>query len=224
MATAATIQAKIDRGYGLAARRLGIDTDAYRPAGAGNPLVIGNKFGTLKMAITNDPAYGYTKPGGYGSALEYGLIDGSTLRVGDYLTRADRRTGAGDGGTWFVASLGLHLQIVLIKCEAVVTVTRPGGQAPSDAYYGGPTVAGETAVLTGWPASVLMRGSASRGEVALPGDTPMTWHAVLLPYGGIAIRQDDVITTADTPPRRFTVSGVELTGMGWRLTAMTAFP
>lgn len=221
---AATLHARIDAGMGKAARRLGITATAYRPSGASNPIAGGNIVGTLPMAVSADPGYRYAKPDGYGGAVWFGLLDTSTLRVGDYLIRPDRRTGTNDGGTWFVAALQLHLPPILVACNQVMTVTRPGGQSASAGYYGGPTVAGETAVMTAWPGSILLRGQSKMSEVGLPGDAPLSIHDVLLPYGGVEIRPNDVITTAETPARRYTLSGVERTDLGWRCTALLAAP
>jgi len=221
---AATLHARIDAGMGKAARRLGITATAYRPAGATNPIVSGNIVGTLPMAVSADAKYSYGRANLYGQAIWYGLLDTSTLRVGDYLVRPDRRTGTEDGGTWFVAALQLHLPPVLVSCNAVMTLTRPGGQSAAAGYYGGVAVSGETALLTAWPGSILLRGQSKMSEVGLPGDTALSLHDVLLPFGGVELRPNDVITTAETPARRYTVSAVERTDLGWRLTALLAVP
>lgn len=218
---AATLHARIDSGMGKAALRLGIDASIYRPSGASNPIGAGTLIGTTKLAVTADPGFRYSRPA-EGGKPSYGLFDSAAVRIGDYLVRPDRRAGAGDGGTWFVAGLDLHQSPELVSCNVVMSIARPGGQAAGAGYYSGVTIAGETALMTAWPGSITLRGAGGRSEVGLPGDTALSWHNVLLPYGGVELRPGDVITTAEVPARRYTLSGVERAGGGWRMTALLA--
>jgi hypothetical protein len=49
----------------------------------------------------------YRKPNGYGRALWYGVFDGSSIQVGDYLI--------GPGGTFFVSTMQKLLPILVVE-------------------------------------------------------------------------------------------------------------
>jgi hypothetical protein len=110
-------------------------------------------------------------------------------------------------------------------------------------YMGDEPTAEEVPLMTGWPASVLATGRSVTGEVKLAGDVQMPWYDVLLPvFGNLAIGDSgggeigdssgDTLTDSsevlltqadilvDQTGRRFRVSSVELTPLGWRLHAI----
>jgi hypothetical protein len=100
-----------------------------------------------------------------------------------------------------------------------VTVFRPQQQAGVGAVgYGGNTAQNQTAIATGFPASVLINAKADNSSVKLPGDTRQAWWNLLLPPipGNIIIQDADVVT--DEIGNRYVVSAAELTDMGWRIT------
>lgn len=222
MVDAAMISDRIYRGYGKAAKRLGVETAVYRPSGVASPISEATAIALVKMAVTLDASFAYGRPELYGGAVHYGLLDCTGLAVGDYLVRPDSRQGSHDGATWFIAALGLHTQPVLVECNSIVNIARPSAPVASSGYYGGGVIADATSLATAWPASVMAMGRFA-GDVHLPGDQPLSRMRVLLPEFGVQILPNDLITTNDPIPRRFNVSNIELTDMGWRLLAQEAF-
>lgn len=208
---AATLQARIYAGYAKAALRIGQTADQHRATSASNPMAAGTKLRAI-MASFNAEDVGYKKPNKYGHPTWFGIFDGSLTQPGDYLT--------GAFGTFFIAAQQLHLPILCVQCNSVVTIKRPQQQAGVGALgYGGNTDAGETALMTGWPASVLQGGGGDRSDVGLPGDTKNPQWSVLLPaYGVVALRSGDIIT--DDIGKRMVISSAEKTDLGWRIVAM----
>ena len=154
----------------------------------------------------------YGKPNKYGKATWYALFDAKNAQVGDYFV--------GPAGTFFIATLQLLLPILVVECNRVVTVWRPQIETGADGEYGGNTVANETALMIGWPCSILQGTKGEKNESNLPGDTRSPWWTILLPYGGVQLLPNDIIT--DDLGIRYVVSSPELTDLGWRVTAMTA--
>ncbi len=206
----ATIQNRIYKGYGKAALRLGQVYSQYRPVGAGNPLAtVRSTFN----ASFNAEDMTYSRPNKYGKPTWFGLFDGTQTKVSDYLV--------GPGGTFFIAAQQLTLPILCVECNRTITVLRPQQQSGIGAQgYGGDTYANETVLMQSWPASVLQGSKGEKSETALPGDVRMAWAAILLPYAGVTLRSDDIVT--DDLARRFVISSAELTDLGWRITAMQA--
>jgi hypothetical protein len=212
---AATIQDRIYRGYGKAAQRIGFAHDVFRATTANDPTDPARKIATIKAAF-DAATYSFTRPNKYGTALWNGLFDGRTTQVGDYLT--------GPGGTYFVAAQQ-HLEPILaVECNRTIAVHRPQQQTGVGALpYGGNDATTETALASGWPASVLQ---GTKGEVSgarLPGDVRSPWWLILVPaIPGVTVNYADIIV--DEFSRRFVVSSAELTDLGWRLTASQAEP
>ena len=207
------LQQKIYGGYAQAASRIGPLCTLYRPASAANPLASANIVASLPASF-NAEDMAYRKPSGYGEALRYCLIDGTQTQAGDYLV--------GGGNTWFIAAQQLALPILAVACNRVLNLSRPQQlSGAGTAGYGGETAAGETVLMSGWPASVLQGGKGERSEAALPGDVRNPWWQILLPqWAGVTLRSGDIVS--DDISRRYVISSAELSGLGWRLTAVQA--
>lgn len=202
------LQSLVYYGYYQAALRIGLPFQQYRPTNAAAPL--GTAFATL-VASFNAKDMKYGKPSAYGSPLWYCLADGRVMQVGDYLIGAP--------GTFFIASMQPILPIQAVECNRVVTVYRPQQQtAVGAAPYGGNTADNQTAIATGFPASILINAKADKGVVSLPGDARSAWWNMLLPIipGGVTIEDADVVI--DDLENRYVISAAELTDMGWRIT------
>ncbi|KVC81389.1 hypothetical protein [Burkholderia ubonensis] len=209
----ATLQNRIYKGYGKAALRIGPIYSQYRPTSASNPIASGTLLGTLNASFNAmDMTYG--RPNVYGKALWYALVDGTQTKIGDYLINAAQ--------TFFIAAMQQTLPILAVECNRTLNVLRPFQQSGVGATgYGGDTAAGETPLMTGWPASVLQGTKGEKNEVNLPGDVRNPWWQILLPaFAGVTLRTADIIT--DDISRRYTISSAELTDLGWRCTAMQA--
>lgn len=208
---AATLQTKIYSGYGKAASRIGYITDVYRATTSDSPTATGNKIASI-YASFNAEDMTYKNPNKYGHPTWFGVFDGTLAKVGDILTNPQ-------DGTFFIAAMQQALPILLVQTNRTVSVLRPMQQTGIGAAgYNGDTVATETALMTGWPASVLMGTKGEKSMVNLPGDTRSPWWSILMPaVAGVQIRTSDILT--DDLNRRYIVSTAELTDLGWRMTA-----
>lgn len=209
---AAKLQGKIYSGYDKAARRIGYVVDQFRPSTAANPLSPANKLRSFNASF-NAEDMTYSKPNKYGSPRWYGLFDGRLTQVGDYLKSPQ-------DGTFFIAAQQTALPILCIDCNRTINVLRPQQETGIGAQpYGGDISTNETQIMTQWPASILQGTKGEKSESALPGDVRMAWWIILLPYwAGVVLRSDDIIT--DELNRRYVLSSVELSDLGWRCTGM----
>ena len=206
-----TVQDRISRGMGTAARHTGFFYDAYRPVGCSDPLKPENRFLRLPALFNaRDPRFG--KASSYGHPCRFGVFDSAYTRPGDYLV--------GPGGTFFIAAQEHLLPPLCVVTNATVSVARPVAAAvPGLGAYGGAIGAGgKTILVSGWPASLL--AARDGGTAILPSDgRPGVW-AILLPPGHDNIRTSDVLT--DDRNRTFVVATAEHTALGCRVTATQA--
>lgn len=204
------LQGKVYYGYAKSAKRIGLPFSQYRPATAMNPVSGPMLVGTI-LASFNAQDMKYSKPNTYGKAVWYCLADGRLMAVGDYFVGAP--------GTFFIASMQPLLPIQAVECNRVVTVYRPQQQAGVGAVgYGGNTQINQTAIITAFPASILINSKADKGPVNLPGDTRSAWWNLLLPPIPSTVVIEDADIVIDDLGNRYTVSAAELTDMGWRIT------
>jgi len=195
----ATLQAKVWSGQGKAAQRIGLPFDVYRPGNVlptdtTNPLAPYNKVTTLPANFTANG--GYTKPNTYGQATWQGMLDGTKVKVGDYLD--------GTPGTFFIAALQPLLPILAVGCNRIVSLTQ-GGSNP---------------IAVGWPASILVespRGNEPIEDIAGNPATPHWW--MLLPaVRGMTFDVADLVT--DDLFRNYFITSAEQTDLGWRISMM----
>ena len=206
---AAGIQRKINRGAGIAAKKLGQVCDLRRPFRAVQPITDEARMGRVMAHFDPDFRFQAQKPNLYGKPLWGVLLDRHATRVGDYLVAPS--------GTYFLAGLQPLLPTVAVECNRIVSVERPGvAMKPGVNAYAGRTDRTDTVLMAGWPASILLGGRAMAGRADLPGDVPDKGAVMLLPFWpGVVIRTSDRIT--DDLGRAFEVSGPELTDLGWRV-------
>jgi hypothetical protein len=204
------LQDRISRGLGAAARHIGASYDAYRPVGATDPLAPANRYLRLPAAFdAEDPSF--QRPSGYGRATWFGIFDSAYTQPGDYLR--------GPGGTFFVAAQQALLPSVCVLTNRVVSLSRPA--APTAAgvnSYGGILLTAATPLLTAWPASILIAGSGTPGD--LPGDASIPSWTMLLPETPVALRAADLVR--DDLGRTYVVGTAEYTALGWRILAKQA--
>lgn len=199
-------QAKVVRGYALAAQRLGTPHSIVRPSGPTDPMASPATGTTPAVFDANELKF--TKSRRRGEVTGTGLWDARITEPGDYLV-------ADDGTTWCVASQDPLLPMTAFRCDRVVSVHRPGPPplGVSDVYGGEEQLL--VPVMTAFPAGMASRGGGD-GGVGLPGDVPGGGSSVLLPrIEGADIRVSDVVV--DDLGRRWRVVGVELSPAGWRL-------
>jgi hypothetical protein len=111
-----------------------------------------------------------------------------------------------------------------------IAVHRPGAVATPGSSnvatlvtgYSGETIAAETVIYSGLPASIQYKDRDIRPTSPLPADTsrPGGWHVYIplsanVPNGGIT--ENDVVVDDTVPPRRYQVEAAYNNPLGWKL-------
>ena len=212
------LQDRISWGMSVAARTLGISTDAYRPSSAQSPVSSETRYLRLNAAFSATDGR-FSRPVGYGSALWHGIFDCAYTSPGDYLVQ--------DTDIWFVAAQQSLMPVLCVQTNRRITISRPA--APGKAginSYGGVSLADSTILISDWPASILGAASAGHPDADLPSDSSVPYWSVLLPAmsfagaPGILFRPSDLLV--DELGRTAIIAATELTDLGWRLTAKQA--
>lgn len=206
----ARIQALSYRGYGIAAKKIGLDYAVYRPAGANDPLSPTNQVGTQKASFApHGTNFQYGKPPRHGEVLFNGLFDATSIHVGDYFVSSV--------DTYLVLSLDQIQPPLCAKASRTMRFLRPqGADQPGLNPYGGNSADVEDEYMRGWPVSSEMAklGSALGG---LPGDAAPGAFEFLVPYAGVDIIAADI--AVDASGNRYVIGASERSGYGWRLRA-----
>ena len=147
-------------------------------------------------------------------SLVHGIFDAAYTRPGDYLVQ--------DGAVWFIASQDPLLPVLCVRCNRVVSFSRPVASNTTGVIeYGGITSAPTTSLLTAWPASVLGASGSGEPQADLPSDNTVPfWTVLLAAFPGVIVLPTDLMS--DDLGRNATVSAAELTELGWRLTVKQA--
>lgn len=199
------LQDRIARGLGTAARHIGTPHDVFRPRGAAHPLAPGNRVIRLGAAFNAGDGK-FRKPQLAAEPQWWGVFDTAYVRPGDYL--------CGEGGIFFVAALQPLLPVLCTRTNRRVGLARPGGAAlVGSNSYGGVQPATATALLTGWPASLLQQGRGQQGP--LPGDTRLAFWTVLLPRLPVAPKPGDLLE--DDLGQTYVLAAAEESDLGWQL-------
>ena len=225
----ATIQAHVWKGYAKSAEVLGSSYQFYRPAGhllledgdnllleGGGSLTLesqgfpGSSVLSLPVSLNaEDMKYG--KPNKYGKATWYALVDGTSLRVGDYFI--------GPQGTFFIAAMQPLLPILVVECNRTISIARPQAQSGKGVQpYSGMTTADETPFATNVPCSILQGTKGEKSEVNLPDDTRSPWWVMLFPASVGRVLPGDLVI--DDLGQRYVISSNEVSSLGYRVTAM----
>ena len=203
-----TLQDRISRGMGVAARRIGSVHEVFRPDGPAAPLVRDNRQLRLHASFSAEDAR-FGKPAGYGRATWWGVFDAAYTRPGDYLVGAH--------GTYFVAAQQPLLPVLCVRTNRSVSVGRAGAARSSDSYGGVQPRAAST-LIRHWPASVLGTSGGLAGVI--PGDGGVGTVTVLLPCLPVQLRTGDLVV--DDLDRTFVAGVVEESALGWRLVVRAA--
>jgi hypothetical protein len=205
------IQSRINRGYGIAARFLGALFDQYRPLDPMAPL--SNQIGSFLADFDINPAFTYAQPSKYGNAVYYGLFDATLVVPYDYLV--------GPTGTWFVAGMEPNKPVLCVSCNVTATFMRPTDVQGRRDFYGGDNRSEEGILAKDVPVSELQGTKGERGAANLPGDVRSSWAQFLAPQlPGFTPTPNDRVY--DSQGRAWTLSSIELTNLGWRMTAAIA--
>ena len=207
-----TIQARVYAGYAKAAQVIGLSFNLYRPLNAGSPL--GNLIGTLKAALDSTPSYSFKQPNEYGDPTWFALINDATTQAGDYMQNAS--------GIYFIAGKQFLLPVIVVECNRTVKITREQAVTAVGAVgYGGNQPSQEVDILGAggslWPASIQLGGRGNRGTGLPAGVKNTGWRVLLPPSVPVNILAGDIVT--DDLGKRYVIEGVELTDLGYRITA-----
>jgi hypothetical protein len=200
-------------GAGCAARRVGFLHDAYRPDGPEAPVDLAKRFLRLPVAFVL-PGGSLGAPSGFAVPFRQAWADWSYLRVGDYL--------AGPEGTVFVAAIEPPKPMLVVMTNSVVALSRPAAPVLAGVNPYGAVLPGTmTALITGFPASLLTGGLGDRTKAGLPDDTRVPGFTALLPVVPcVQPRVADILTNERA--ERFVVTAVETVSGVWRLSLVQA--
>jgi hypothetical protein len=217
MANITLIQRHINRGYSKVGVVLGDVYSWYRPTDPQNPISSVSLLGTMLAQFSPDAQFNYYRAADFATADRwYGAFQKQKdIQAGDYFI--------GLNGTFYLTYFGRISPLQVVWCNRTVTVGRMFNDMPTGASteYGGQTVQNTTPILTSWPASVRQLGSGMkmRGtEMKLPSDAPLGAYGIYLPnLPGTPIEWNDVLQ--DELGRRYAISTLEETQLGWRISA-----
>ncbi len=200
-------------GAGCAARRVGFLHDAYRPNGPENPVDLDGRFLRLPVAFVL-PGGSVAAPSGFGMPFRQAWADWSYLQIGDYL--------AGPEGTAFVAAIEPPKPMLVVMTNALVSLWRPASPILAGINpYGAVLPSTLTALVSSFPASLLVGGVGDRTRSGLPDDTKVPGFIGMLPaVPCVQPRVGDILT--NDRAEKFVVTAVELVSGVWRLSLVQA--
>lgn len=212
------IQDKLYRGYAKSARKVGLQHHRFRPASATLPLSPANALPDLPVLIERHMGkFKYDAPEVHGKPYRDAIADGSLLAVGDYLVPADGRE------TMFIAAMQPIEPLLLVACNAVVSIVRTPktNSVGASTGYSGVNRASEQTLISGWPCSLIMGAHGERSTTMLPSeprsDPGLT---VMLPSMPDGTQFDTGMSLIDEHGTRYLVDGLEHSSMGWRMTVV----
>jgi len=201
MMDGSALQDLISKGWGTAARRIGLPYTVYRSSGNASPLSSRNRIIKLRAAFVPSRVTA-TGINGYAGILWKGVFDSSYTLPGDYMI--------GQAASFFIASQWPTQPILCVQTGNNVTIYRP--QPAVSGSYSGYVVSAAQELITGWP--TLLIAATAR----IPGTLPEThfgnWVAYL-PALPTPLQVADIV--ADDLGRQFIVAAAQCSKLGWRL-------
>ncbi len=198
-----TLQDRINRGMGTAARRIGSIYSVYRPRDVSPPIKPASRIIKL-FAAFGAGTQSFKGTLGYGGQTWVGTFDAAYTMPGDYL--------CGCSATYFIASQKPLLPIQCVRANAIITISRTANISTTP--YSGFVIESATPILCSWPARLWVLHAATRG--APPESKFGTW-VILLPTLPICPQVEDVIT--DDMGRSYSIAAAEKSDLGWRFLA-----
>ena len=197
----ANLQDLISKGWGVAARRVGIPCKVYRPTQYANPLSSRNRVYKLNCCFA--PLAGVAVgASGYNGQLWRSTFDSAYTMPGDYLQTPQF--------VYFIASQVSLQPIICVQTNSVVTIERP--RPAQTGTYSGFVAVTSFEVISEWPA--LMTPVSFR----IPGTLPEAHFGVwscFLPLLPNPPAVADILS--DDCGRRFVIASAQLTALGWRV-------
>jgi hypothetical protein len=208
----AKIQAKIDYGYGKAAKVIGTDFNIYRSASMINPLDSANLVKVIKASFTPTLTYGsYNKPN---APLWTAVIDGSTLLAGDWISNGAL--------TFYLADKQALLPYPAVQCSTTVNITRPTYSSGS-----GPYEASELTIASDLPVFMFNKKDKTASPHWSPVNTDSVvstpeWEFYINTRTEGDIQSKDIIT--DKLGTQYIVETNSFTSFGYIVSAKLAKP
>jgi hypothetical protein len=224
-----TTQSALSAGYGLLGGTLGEAYEWYQPISQWSPISPRNDEGEFLCLFDRDAAFPARRASDYGKPLWFVAYDRGGPSVGDYLVGAD--------ATHFIIDQASLTPSLTVKCNAVLSFYRPGGDttastvvdpSPADGtpnpyeYFhesDRPNEGQGDGLATFWPVSLLQGPKGEKFvDPNLPESTRDPWWVILCPI----IPNVHFITgdrAEDANGNRYKISSPELSTLGWRLTA-----
>jgi hypothetical protein len=210
-----TLQDRLYRAAGRAARHIGAPVDLLRPDNPRAPLSPANRI--LKLHATFLPIGGrHTRPVVFGDNLWEGVFDAAYTRPGDILHSVET------GEIHFIAAQQPLLPVLCVRASRRLDISRAAAAStPGLNAYGATVTATEAVLAKAWPAAIVAGGGQGTGQSGIAADVPAGTWQVLLPVSlNVALRIGDRLT--DDLGRIAVIATAELTDLGWRLQAQQA--
>jgi hypothetical protein len=120
------IQARLLKGYGKAAKKIGFSYDVYRSATLIDPLAASNQIATVMASFTTGSTYGaFNRPS---APYWTTYVDATDLQKGDWLTNGEL--------TYYIADIQQLLPIPSVGCTTQISIVRPGYEVHTGGGYG----------------------------------------------------------------------------------------
>ena len=213
-----TLQDKISRGYGNAARAIGELCDLYRPQSATDPLNGRNHI--LRFYAGFLPYDGRVRmPTSYGHVTWQGVFDAAYTQPGDFIVGPLTRSGAQDAAIWFIAAQQPLLPPLCVRTSALIDVVRSSTSTTVGAgSYGGVGALSSITILSACPASIIHASGVGLNPLGLPATVaPGDWEVLLPAASNVVLRTNDRIF--DDLGRSASIAAAERSDLGWRVIA-----
>lgn len=213
----ARLQTVINKGYRIAASRIGAPFVHYRPASA-TSVIEPNNIVTAELPASFaqfGSQFSFDRPDSEKDYLNNGLFDADVVAVGDYLV--------GEPGAWFVGSKEPIKPPLCVRCNRTISIAQLGGgncHTVGLGTYSGASVENENVVLSGWPVSMKEASGLRASYAGLPFNVGAQGVQVLMPSFGVEIEPG--MSMSDDLGRRFLIKSAEQTHVGWRFVAVEA--
>ena len=159
MSKADSIQAKLDKAYGIVAKNLGRDFEIYRPATIDDPLNTANYIDTKLVSFSKDEKY--KKGASSGMSLWNAWVDGRLESLFD-LQNGDILYNSQTDETYIMVGMEPHLTHQAIKANQRIVIERSGssgyGNADGTGFAPG-NITGGAIIAQAVPCQVLQPSS-----------------------------------------------------------------
>jgi hypothetical protein len=214
------LQQIVEKGYKIAATKVGFSFRHYRPSGVSSPIGPGTLLGLIAASfpVSGGQGFNYEKMVDHSTRYYSVMTDVSLIEPGDFFAHDAL-------GLYQVLGTQPVASPLAVRCLRTVNVARPvGATVEGLSGYQGSVPDTEVPILTQWPVSMHEAGKSfskrgSGSETRLP-DSVGTgkFEVCLWAPAGTMIRSSDVITC--DLGLRYVIEVAELSEVGWKLRIM----